>query len=322
MEVPIKRELRHSSIVVECVFVGMKRYRWVAVILGGIIVAIVAAYAIFAGLLIGFDVASYSSDGVTVADLEFEDTIERAETAGYTVERVGSSGFHSEGIDELDTELGPNYEVVRVTFDHSESRRMWATFYADEGLTVVTFFADDARGPFTVEHLPPDEWVVDRFTLLFEMDETTASTYVEELKEQIRTGDPGEPGAGTPSIEVDEPVDFHATYGELTDRATSVNVSSSPGSGWHEREYYAGDRKLGGIEFVLARATITHDMRGYTYRVHIDYHGGVSVDAQTRSYRDFEEDEVRTVFREMFEELGIPPETIDHLQLEYRGSVW
>jgi len=47
-------------------------------------------------LLIGFDVASYSSDGVTVADLQFQDTIERAETAGYTVERVGSSGFRSE----------------------------------------------------------------------------------------------------------------------------------------------------------------------------------------------------------------------------------
>jgi hypothetical protein len=320
--IPIKRESSYFHIVVERVYVGMKRYQWIAIILGGIIVAIVAAYVIFAVLLIGFDVASYSSDGVTVSDLEFEDALERAETAGYTVERVASSGFHPEGVDELDTELGPDYEVVRVTFDHSDTRRMWATFNADEGLTIVTFFADNARGPFTVEHLPPDEWLVDRFRLLFEMDETTASTYVEELEEQIRTGDPSEPGASTPSIEVNEPVDFHATYGDLTDRASSVNVSSSPGSGWHERGYYAEEHKLGGIEFVLSRATITHEARGYTYRVHIDYHGGVSVDAQTRSYRDFEEDEVRTVFREIFEEMGIPPDTIDHLQLEYRGSVW
>lgn len=320
--IPIKRESSYFHIVVERVYVGMKRYQWIAIILGGIIVAIVAAYVIFAVLLIGFDVASYSSDGVTVSDLEFEDALERAETAGYTVERVASSGFHPEGVDELDTELGPDYEVVRVTFDHSDTRRMWATFNADEGFTIVTFFADNARGPFTIEHLPPDEWLVDRFRLLFEMDETTASTYVEELEEQIRTGDPSEPGASTPSIEVNEPVDFHATYGDLTDRASSVNVSSSPGSGWHERGYYTEEHKLGGIEFVLSRATITHEARGYTYRVHIDYHGGVSVDAQTRSYRDFEEDEFRTVFREIFEEMGIPPDTIDHLQLEYRGSVW
>jgi len=38
--------------------------------------------------------------------------------------------------------------------------------------------------------------------------------------------------------------------------------------------------------------------------------------------RTFEEEDVRAVFRQMFEEMGIPPETVDHLQLEYRGSVW
>lgn len=92
----------------------MKRYRWVAIIPGRIIVVIVAAHAMFAGLLIGSDVASYSPDGVTLSDVEFEDAPERAEIAGYTVERVGSSGFHPEGVDELDTELGPDYEGVRV----------------------------------------------------------------------------------------------------------------------------------------------------------------------------------------------------------------
>ena len=300
----------------------MKNYQWLLVILGGIVLAVVAAYAIFAVLLIGFDVASYSSDGVTVSDLDFEDTLERADTAGYSVERVGSSGFHPEGIADLDEELGPDYEAFRVTFEYSETKRMWATFHADEGITALTFFADDARGSFTVEHLPPDEWLIDRLTLLFEMDEATAETYVDELKDQIRTGDPSAPGAATPNINVDEPVDFHATYEDFTARSTRVNASSSPGSGWHERGYYAEERTLGSIEFVLQRATITHDANGYTYRVHVDYHGGVSVDAQTRAHREFEEDEVRTVFRGMFDEMGIPPDTVDHLHLEYRGSVW
>lgn len=300
----------------------MKRYQRLAVILGGIVIGVIAGYAIFAGILIGFDVASYSSEGATVSGLEFEDVLVRAETAGYTVERVGSSGFHPEGIDELDAELGSDYEVFRVTFEHSETRRMWATFHTEEGITVVTLFADDARGPFTADHLPPDEWLVDRFTMLFEMDQATASTYVEELKDQIRTGDPSAPGANTPSIEVTEPVDFHATYSDLTTRATTVNASSSPGSGWHERGYYGEESKLGGIEFVLSRATVTHQVNGYTYRVHVDYHGGVSVDAQTRANRKFGEDDVRAVFREMFDKMGIPPDTIDHLPLEYRGSVW
>ncbi|OYR38985.1 hypothetical protein DJ82_11145 [Halorubrum sp. Ib24] len=300
----------------------MKAWRWVAVALVGVVVVGVAAYAVFAGVLIGSDVASYSSDGVTVSGVAYEDALARAGAAGYAVERVESSGFHPEGIDELDAELGPEYEAFRVTFDHSETKRLWATFYADEGTTVVTLFADDARGGFTVDDLPPDEWLVDRLTLLFEMDEPTAEAYVEEIKTEIRTTDPAEPGAGTPSVEVGEPVAFEATYDALTASAATVNATSSPGDGWHEREYYAGDGRLGSVDFVLSRATVTHEADGYTYRVHLDYHGGVEVDAQTRASRSFEEAAVRAVFRTMFEEMGIPPDTIDHMSLEYRGSVW
>ncbi|WP_435099520.1 hypothetical protein [Halorubrum sp. N11] len=300
----------------------MNRLGWVAIALVGVVVVGLAAYAVFAGVLIGSDVASYSSDGVTVSDLQYEDVLTRSEAAGYAVERVGSSGFHPDGIDELDAELGPEYEAFRVTFDHSETKRLWATFYAAEGTTVVTFFADDNPDEFTVDDLPPDEWLVDRLTLLFEMDEATAERYVEELKTDVRTSDPTEPGAGTPSIEIDEPVAFRATYDSLTAEATTVNATSSPGSGWHEREYYAADGKIGSIEFVLPRATVTHEADGYTYRVHVDYHGGVEVDAQTRASRTFAEDDVRAVFRHMFAEMGVPPDTIDHMQFEYRGSVW
>jgi len=88
------------------------------------------------------------------------------------------------------------------------------------------------------------------------------------------------------------------------------------------REYYAGDDRLGSVEFVLSRATVTHKVDGYTYRVHLDYHGGVAIDAQTRASRSFEEADVRDVFRLTFDAMGIPPETADHLRLEYRGSVW
>ncbi|OTF02404.1 hypothetical protein [Halorubrum sp. SD612] len=300
----------------------MNVFRWAAIAIVGAVIVVAAAYAVFAGVLIGSDVASYSSDGVTVSGLGYEDALARASAAGYAVERVGSSGFHPEGVDELDAELGPEYEAFRVTFDHSETKRLWATFYADEGVTVVTVFADDNRGEFTVDDLPPDEWLVDRLTLLFEMDEATAEGYVEELRADVRAADPGEPGAGTPEMRVDEPVAFRATYAELTARATATNESSVPGSGQYTREYYAGEERLGGIDFVLPRATVTHEADGYTYRVHLDYHGGVEVDAQTRASRSFEEDDVRAAFRRMFEEMGIPPETADHLRLEYRGSVW
>lgn len=297
-------------------------HRFALGLVAAVAVGLLAAYAVFAGALIGTDVASYASDGVTVPGLSYEAALDGAAAAGYGVERIGSSGFHPAGIGELDAELGPEYEAVRVTFDHSETKRLWATFYGGEGVTVVTLFADDAGGDFTVEDLPPDEWLADRLTLLFEMDDATAERYVEELKTDVRTADPGDPGASAPTVSVGEPVAFRATYEELTARATAVNATSEPGSGWHVREYYADGERLGGAEFVLSRATVTREANGYTYRVHIDYHGGVTTDARTRASRSFEEADVRAVFREMFEAMGIPPETADHLRYEYRGSVW
>ena len=300
----------------------MNRVRLVVVAVVGTVVAVAAGYALFAGVLIGADVASYTSDGVTVSDLAYEDALAGADAAGYDVERVGSSGFHPAGINELDADLGPDYEAFRVTFDHSASTRLSATFYAEEGLTVVTLFADDAGADLTVEDLPPEEWLLDRLTLLFEMDDATAAAYVDKFETAVSTGDPTEPGASTPSVEVDEPVAFRTAYDDLTTRATAVDATATPGSGWHERVYRAGDERLGSAEFVLSRAIVTHEVDGYTYRVHVDYHGGVAVDAQTRASREFEADAVRAAFREIFEAMGIPPKTADHVQFSYRGSVW
>lgn len=300
----------------------MKRHQLILLAIGGIVVAILGAYALFALVLIGSDVASYSSDGVTVSNLEFEDVLAKAEAAGYTVERVESSGFRPEGIDELDAELGSGYEVFRIIFDHTDDSRIWATVDADEGVTTVTFFADDVGGPFTVEHLPPDDWVIDRFTLLFEMDEATSSDHLDALKADIRAQDPSTPGANTPTLVIDEPFAFQAVYADVTNRASEVRLDSTPGTGWHERRYIHNGSQIGGIDFVLPRATVTHQADRHTFQVHVDAHGGVSVGAETRAWRTLEEETVKTEIREMFVEMGIPPATIDHLHLEYQGSVW
>ncbi|WP_143415339.1 hypothetical protein [Halorubrum sp. SD612] len=55
----------------------MNKLRPVAVAVVGTVVAVAAAYAVFAGVLVGSDVASYTSDGVTVPDLAYELSFER-----------------------------------------------------------------------------------------------------------------------------------------------------------------------------------------------------------------------------------------------------
>lgn len=302
----------------------MKRYQLVGAVLALLVVAVLAAYAAFGLLLVVTDVASYTSEGATVSDLDYDAVLDRAGAAGYEVERVDSSGFHPDGIEDLDEDLGPDYEVFRVVFIH-EDGELWATFYADEGIAEVSVFVDSSHrtGSVTADDLPPDAWLLERFTVLFEMDDATAASYVEALEADLDASEPSDPGAGTPSVTVDEPVTFQATYEEFTSQATRVETMSVPGEGWHERAYYDDDdQRLGRLEFVLGRATITHEVAGRTYRLHVDRHGGVRAEATAPVYRSLEEDEVREAFRGMFEELGIPPETVDHLQFEYRGSVW
>ena len=300
----------------------MKAYQLVVIILGVGVVVLLGFYALFGLVLVGADVASYSSEGVVVAELEFDDVLANADAAGYTVERVGSSGFHPQGIGELDAELGPEYEVSRVIFEYAADSRMWVTIYANEGVTEVRFFADDLRGPFTEAHLPPDDWVIEQFVLAFDVDETTAEGYLDELTDDIRTTDPSTPGASTPTITVGESVDFAAVHDELTARATDVTATEADGSGWVEWRYVDGDTRIGGVDFVVQRVRIVHIADGHTYRVHVDRLGGVNVAVESRPHRIYEEDEIRDVVRELFAELGIPPETVDRLAFEYRGSVW
>ena len=300
----------------------MKAYQLIALVLGVGVILLLGFYALFGLVLVGSDVASYASEGVVVAELEYDEVLANADAAGYAVERVGSSGFHPQGIDELDAELGPEYEVFRMIFEYSDESRMWATIYAAEGVTEVRFFVDDLRGPFTAEHLPPDDWVIERFVLAFDVDETTAENYLDALKKDIRTTDPSTPGASTPTVTVGESVDFSTVHDEFTNRATNVTTSETDGSGWHERRYYVEDTRIGGVDFVVERATIEHRADGHTFIVHVDRLGGVNAGAESHPSRIFEEDEVRAVVREMFVDIGIPPDTVDRLEFEYRGSVW
>ncbi|WP_303704083.1 hypothetical protein [Haloquadratum walsbyi] len=91
----------------------MNKWRSIPVAIAGTVIMIAAGHAIFAGVLIGTDVASYTPDGVTVSDLSCEDALEGADTAGYIFSRVWSSGFHTAGTDTLDTELGSEYKLFR-----------------------------------------------------------------------------------------------------------------------------------------------------------------------------------------------------------------
>lgn len=300
----------------------MNQFRIGVILLAGAVVVILLSYVAIGFVFLWFDVSSYSSTGITVNEPAYEAILENAEASGYSVERVHSSGFHPSNLDDLVAELGPSYEVFRVTLPYTESQQMWATMYADEGVTVITILVRDLREPFREHHLPPETWLIEQFMLLFEMDASSAENHVNELKEMIRGTDPGTPGAHMPQLSISEPVDFHSMYSHLTLSATTVTTNSTPGTGWHERHYYVNDSRIGSIDFVMDRSTITTDQDGTTYRITVDYQGGIQVVTETRGFHEISEEKVRHTLREIFIQLEVSPEAVDRLQFDYRDSVW
>lgn len=306
----------------------MRRVTVALLAAGGILVAVAVAYALFGFILASSDVAAYTSDSTVVADLDFDAALANAEAAGYEVERPDSSGFHPEGIDALDRELGSDYEAFRVVFyygpgfgaepnDGATAGRMEAVLYTDEGKAEVEFFREDPRGPFSAADLPPDDWMTERLVLLFEVDDARAREYVADVQASVEDDERLVPG-----VTVTEPVDFHAVYDEFAGRADEVTTTESDGQGWHERRYHADGERFGGLDLVLARAEITHEDGGHTYVVNLDRGGGVALTVLADGGEEIPETEYRAVFHEMFDEMGLPPQAVERLTFEYDPSVW
>jgi len=52
--------------------------------------------------------------------------------------------------------------------------------------TEISFFKEDA--PFQPEDLPPDEWIIEKFRLIFDINEQESRNYLMQLKDSIGKG--------------------------------------------------------------------------------------------------------------------------------------
>ena len=121
----------------------------------------------------GPNYASYTTLGDSVDDLDYDATLDRARSAGYTVE----APFYVNGRNRiglpLDTpalaeRFGADARAVLVQFRYSETKFVEADFTGVSSPRVVVF--DDAldfEQPFRPANLPPDDWLREQFALLF-----------------------------------------------------------------------------------------------------------------------------------------------------------
>lgn len=138
--------------------------------------------------IISSDRARYfSASTISVDDFDYDATKATAETAGYTVDgpyygtlKETSVGFHPDGIDELDAQFGTDYRVDHVVFHYSSTTRVTAGFREDSD---TELHLRDERAwmgpdPFLPEYLPDEDWLIERLTLLFDIESERAREYV------------------------------------------------------------------------------------------------------------------------------------------------
>ncbi len=247
-----------------------------------------------------------------------------AQDAGYTIDEpyyVGTkdpnSGFHPAGIADLDDRFGPDYRVLAVTFFYTQLvfLELWFTAEA-ESVTASVFDDRTMDEEFDITSVPPDEWLLPRLTLAFDMEDGQAHEYVDTLKDTINEG------TDAPSVEITEEPAFPRTYESLTSEATESNGSETHGDGWYKVTFTQEGTRLATVDFVVQSMKIIHRRGEHTYTVKLDRLNGFNLRIELPPQEEIPEEEYRGVFRQLFSDVGLPPEAIDSLTFEYTPTIW
>jgi hypothetical protein len=292
---------------------GTSRLRIVAIVAVAVVVLVAASYAAFAFVLGAFDQSTYTANAT--ADYDYDDVLDGAREAGYTVRTVDSSGFHPDGVAELDAELGPDYEVVGTTYYHDSGIRLeFDVFEADE-LTELAVYGP-AYEPVAADELP-EEWLVERITLALGVDEATARGYVGELRAATTDDD-----IPIPETDADERLQFAAVYDDLRAHGPPETRTWGAGQGGLVYNFTSDGQAVGRVTFIVGRAELTDREGRYRYVFNVDRVGGIGVTVHGPAGSEIQEGELRERVRDRFVAIGLPGDAAEDLEFQYDGSVW
>ncbi|MGC9444177.1 MAG: hypothetical protein ACP5E9_04510 [Candidatus Methanospirareceae archaeon] len=287
-------------------------------------------YASFGLNLIVSDKAHYSAGGKNLGEIDYETIISNANVAGYTVDGPyyvnvkpeATRGLHPPEIKELDERLGEDYRILLAMFYYADGTFFEADLPSDyDGETRISFFnesrPDPYFAPFELQHLPGDAWVIEKFEVLFDLDDSKAQHYLTQLKCSIT-----EQEATVPIIMIKERPNLSAVYEHFKKTSTNATLSPTRGEGWTRQIFYGPGSKLGALVYLVSNVRIIHRDAEHTYTITIDRLGGVKLEIELGAGEEIPEEEYRTVFRKMFIDLGLPPERLDEFEFEYTPTSW
>lgn len=293
--------------------------------MGVIIVAFL--YASFAFILDSSDHATYyTEEGQNLGELNHEEIMQRAKDAGYDVHgpfyvniKVKSAtGVYPTDMPYIQERLGDDFLLNYATYYEDEEPVMEIVFLGDDMATVMFFNhsrPDLYFSPFEVEHLPQEDWIMERLMVAFGFDRQQAEHELEELKNAIDAGK-------KPKMDVSYKVLPDAIYKDLESISTDSEFSLTYGEGNSMLSFYAHGLLTGRMSFVIPNQRIVHEKEDITYTIKMDRLGGIDLGIKLSAGEHVPEEKYRDVFREMFKNIGLPEEDVDKFRFQYSPSVW
>jgi len=275
---------------------------------------IVLLYGGFAAVLILSDQASYYGNDVYIGPIDYDSVLAKAEDTGYTVDRpwtrLNETNLIEPGnVEALERRFQKGYRVHRVELYYNKYTYLEFCKYDDPETAVTLWNHSEIPTSLEPSMFPSDSWMLEMLGRSLGLNETGSQEFLERLKlerAQQRTN---------------ESVDFPATYAYLNQSSTKTVTSGM----CNDEEFYRDGTKIGYIAYIIPEFSVSTSHNFNRYTLDVSSSGSVSADIlmhRASAGKKIPEEEYRAVFKEMFENLGLPAEKVDELEFEYNPSVW
>lgn len=283
-------------------------------------------YGGFAALLILNDGASYHGNEINVGPVDYNSVIAKAEKAGYEVSgpytRLDKANLIEPGnVEVLEKRLKQDYKVSNVVLYYNKDT--FLEFSKDNNNQTLVSLSNlshlDTPDNFTSlqpSGFPDDSWMLKMLELSLGLNETGSRDFLERLKLEATKQQ------WTASLSTNKNVDFPTIYAYLNKSSTKTVINSGM---WNNEDFFIDEKKIGGVDFVIPETTISTSHNSSKYSVDMSSSGFIRADISMHAGSAGEkipEDEYRSIFKEIFENLGLPPEKVDDMEFEYIPSVW
>lgn len=296
--------------------------KYLLLAIAGLAVLFFVGFLGFLTLMTINDQASYCGDTVDVGPIDYNSIVTKAEKAGYDLSgpytRLDKANLIEPGnVESLEDRFKTDYRVSRIALYYNLNT--YLEFKKDEkNQTLVTLYnyshhnnAGDIT-PQMPSMFPEDSWMLKMLGMSLGLNETGSGEFLKQLKNESLEQ------KGVVSLTTKENVDFPAVYAYLNQSKTATSIGS-------EDKFYRNDTKLGCVEFVIPETTITRKHHFSKYNIYVSSSGFIRTDIYMptgSAGKEIPEEEYRKVFKEMFENVGLPTEKLDEIEFDYTPSIW